>query len=447
MWFRSSANPSEALVTSGDARLSGAGVLVAALVTGLASPFLAGCDACAGRDGEDKVSCCLDHSDDPSCKATPVENEPCGATNRSFANSCPVTSDKPVTFILDPGTPGLGEFFVVTVTNVEARSMTVRMKTAGPMSERPGIVTLEVLNVAREPVATSSGDPNRGAIERVIGVQSEKRYFIRAQQQSGAASKYELSVIPSADAYEIEPNHSAERATVIAQGTLMTGSHGSFSDAPIDIDFFRTVNAESRGTLRITAIRAEELVLHGSELGVAVFDTSMRPLAQKTTVSDPRLEIEIGAEPLAAFFVRIEGAPDSANRAYDLLIESKSEFFEIEPNDTTANAQSLPVDQTISGTYSSTAGQSDDDVYLVTVPDGASQAQIDFLTFAGDGGSGTFNVAVLNSTEAELARRTYPSDDPTPLAVPLLGERSMFVRVRSDSSALGSRYNLTVRFP
>jgi hypothetical protein len=406
------------------------------------------CDECAGLSGEKQAQCCVKASRTPSCSAADLEVPECGQEARDIGSACVLQDGRVVEFALDPSKPELQDRFFSIDTCLACRSLSIALTPAPTSDEngKPGVLSVQVLSPRREAVAAFTVS-DESVHSHLVGVTGSGTYFIRVHSDSGDKTTYRLGAAGETALVEVEPNDSIEAATPLGLGADVTGDHNGVDPTKSDIDFFELKSTGVDGSLAVTASRSEP-VGGDATVTVAVLDALGRPLAPERPLGDDLLVLEVGVEAAASYFVAVTSPATTLepHQGYRLLLGATPDMFDKEPNDTAPNAQLLLPKARVRGGYSGTGDQIDDDVFRVPVPAGSKHVDVDVVVDAQCPSGVSFDVAILDESEAPIATGTFSTSDPPRLGATLGTGAFVLVRARSSASFAECQYALTTTF-
>ncbi len=407
------------------------------------------CDECAGLSGDKQAQCCVKASTAPSCSAADPKVPECGQEARDIGSACELLDGQVVEFALDPSKPELQDRFFSIDTCLGCRSLSIAATPAPTKDEqgKPGVLSVQVLSSRREAVAAFTVGADDSVHSHLVGVTGSGTYFIRVHSESVDKATYRLEAAGGTDLVEVEPNDSMEAATLLTLRAQITGDHNGIDSTKSDVDFFELKSSGVDGSLAVTASRIEPINIDAT-VTVAVLDALGRPLAPERPVSEDIVVLEVGVEAVASYFVAVTSSASTVEprQRYRLVLGTTADMFDKEPNDTAPNAQLLLPRARVRGGYSGTADQIDDDVFRVPVPAGSKQVEVAVAVDAACPSAVSFEVAILDESEAPIATGTFGTAGPQRLGATSGTNAFVLVRARSSASFAECQYALTTTF-
>jgi hypothetical protein len=295
-----------------------------------------------------------------------------------------------------------------------------------------------------DPVVTFDGRLDaENDLQRAFGVTPGARYYVRVGATSGGGASLSLELTGDETRWDVEPNGSFDQALSIGSDSTVMGDHSGVDTTFADADYFRYENSGSPGTLHVTARRVPPSSLDAT-LNVGVFDELHRPIVAERAVADAPVQFDFGLAALSTYFVRVTVGAQSPRQVYALDFAAGAGLFEMEPNDTAANAQILAPEVTTSGGYSAQGDMSDDDIFKVAVPSGSQSVLVDLEVDADANVNGSLDLAILDEGENLLEQRTIMQSGKTSLSAALTNETFVYARLRTSASFVNLTYDLTV---
>ncbi len=401
---------------------------------------LQACDACAGKEGVDRASCCSQDSDAPSCAVDATGIDECGSSNGDAESACILLPGEPYSGRFNAGGDHDDDFFALVVdpnaTSVDVRVAIDAADDSAP-ARRIGVRVLDELGTVLTELDRVV-DEERAVVVPTLGVRHGARYHVVVRTY--AELSYSIEASFGSEPLEIEPNDAAELATTLPRQSTITGSSFPLAGRP-DYDFFRMTSGEQDQNVDV-GLRH----LGGSRdanLEIAVLDESETELCAEVVAAGDDGMCVVGVVAESNYIVRVGREVEDGTTPFDYELSATfdSDLFEIEPNDTTANAQPLAMRRFIRGAYSASHEGADDDVFMVELQTDSSALEVQLSP------AGTFSLALFDAEEAIVETEVAVDDGRETFTAAGTGGGRLFVRVRSEPIAAGLEYRLRVDQP
>ena len=267
-------------------------------------------------------------------------------------------------------------------------------------------------------------------------------YYVCVESRVYYAGDYGLTVTGvSGDGYESEPNDTADRATLLAADTPVTGAPTSRGGA--DRDYF-VLKTEKTGFVQFTLTADGGGEGDKKLLRLTVCDAGGAPIYAETLndaqgeLTTPALGLPAGTWYVCADNEGLSGFSGDYRISYTLTPEANAET---EPNDTPAAADALRENIALTGVIADGEHGFDTDVYSFTLP-AARQVTLRFGHSAEPRDAEIYTVSLTDATGKTL-RQTGISAAQPQTEIPLyLPAGTYFIKVGAGLYSDGGRYTI-----